>query len=189
MSRHVVALDRLAALLVGLALVAAGLLAFAWSTNLVLDLPAKIDTTAVTDVLETAWWPWALAGAGVILVVAGTWWFVGHFTSQAVGRLALPGSDSGGRLVADTRPVAKAVGAAFGETRGVRSSRAAITHDRGQLIARIDATIEHDADLEAVARSADKVSGELRQVLGRDDIKCQVQLKVSARNSGLARVV
>lgn len=188
MKHRVIVLDRVAAAVTGVLLVGAGLLALAWCTGQVLDLPDTIDAAAALDVTAASWWPWALAGAGIVLLLLGARWLVAHLQSQTVSRLTLPGSGPAGRLVADARPVAKAAAEAFGSTQGVRSSRATITHDRGQMIARLRATVEHDADLGDVARAADRVSAELRGVLDRDDLRCQVRLKVSSRKSGLARV-
>lgn len=188
MKRRVIMLDRLATVVTAVVLVAAGLLALAWCTGLVLDLPDAVDSTNALDLTEQPWWPWALAGAGLVLILTGAWWLASHLQSQAVGRLTLKGSDKTGRLVADARSVAKAAGESFGATHGVRSSRATVTHDRGQMVARFTATVESDADLAEVARAADQVSAELRQVLDRDDLRCQVRLKVSNRKSGLPRV-
>ena len=60
--------------------------------------------------------------------------------------------------------------------------------ERGQLVARLRATIEAEADLQAITSAADQVAADLAQVLERDDLHLQVQLKVATRSRSLPRV-
>jgi len=184
----VLAADRVAALVAAVLMLGLGLLAIVWWSGRWSVLPDQIDAGELLGGLGQPWWPWVAGIAGLGLVTLGVWWLAAHLRSQKVGRLALPGSSKEGRLTADARPVAKAAGEALGKVRGVRSSRATISHGRGQIVARLTATIDPDADLRLVAEAADRVSADLRQVLGREDVSCLVQLKVSSRTSSLARV-
>ena len=188
MSRRVRGIDRGATLVASLLALGLGVLAILWWTGTWAALPEQVNASAVTDALDQPWWPWAAGAGGLALVLIGLGWLSDHLRSQSVGRLALPGSGTSGRLNADAGPVAKAAGEAFGAVRGVRSSRATISHDRGQMVARVTATVDPEADLDIIASAADRVSAELRQVLGRDDVLCRVQLKVSGKNSTLSRV-
>lgn len=180
--------DRFAALVAAVLALALGVLAILWWTGRWSALGQQVDASATMNALDQPWWPWAVGLAGVILGLLGLRWLVAHLRSQGVGRLTLPGSSKAGRLTAEAKPVAKAAGDRLGKTRGVRSARATLTHDRGQIVARFTATVDPDADLALVASAADQVSAELRQVLGRDDVMCRVQLKVSARTSTIPRV-
>lgn len=188
MSRGTLVADRLAVLVAAVLALALGILTLLWWSGRWSALPDQIDAGPLLDVLGQPWWPWAAGIVGLGLVLVGLRWLVAHLRSQRIGRMALPGSNKEGRLTADARPVAKAAGEALGQVRGVRSSRATISHDRGQIVARLTATVDPDADLHLVAGAADQVSAELRQVLGREDIACRVQLKVSSRSSSLSRV-
>jgi len=187
-SRSALAADRVAALIAAGLVLGLGVLAIVWWSGRWSALPDQIDAGGLLAVLGQPWWPWAAGLAGLGLVVLGVWWLAAHLRSQKVGRMALPGSSQAGRLTADARTVAKAAGEVLGNVRGVRSSRATISHDRGQIVARLTATLDPDADLRLVADAADRVSADLRQVLGREDISCLVQLKVSSRPGSLARV-
>lgn len=188
MSRSALVTDRVAALVAGVLMLGVGALAIVWWSGRWSALPDQIDAGGLLAVLGQPWWPWVAGIAGLALLVLGVWWLAAHLRSQKVGRMALPGSSQEGKLTADARPVAKAAGEVLGTVRGVRSSRASISHDRGQIVARLTATIDPDADLRQVAEAADRVSADLRQVLGREDISCLVQLKVSSRPGSLARV-
>ena len=53
---------------------------------------------------------------------------------------------------------------------------------------RLTAIIETSADLPAIAAAADQVAADLGAVLGRDDLRCQVQLKTAARTRAQPRV-
>ena len=72
--------------------------------------------------------------------------------------------------------------------RAVRSVRGTINRDRGQLVARLTATIEPQADLATVGAAADAVSADLKKVLAREDLRCQVNLRVAHRGRRLSRV-
>jgi hypothetical protein len=60
--------------------------------------------------------------------------------------------------------------------------------ERGQVVARLTATIEREADLALIARAADQVSADLAAVLERGDLHCRVQVNVAARHRSLPRV-
>lgn len=186
-SRRTLLLDRAATLLLALSLIAAGLAASYWWSGRS-PLPDRLDLTAVSDVVGSAWFPWVAALVGLLLALVGVCWIAAHLGRPTVSRLHLTGSGAGGRLDVGASKVAGAAADALGDTIGVRSTRGTVVRDRGQLVARLTATLEPDADLGAVARQADLVSAQLRQVLDRDDVRCSVELRVAARGPGLARV-
>lgn len=192
MSRATITADRMAAFLVGLLLICAGVAgALWWQGTLTTWFPGlsnRLDTSSVTDLTRQSWWPWAAGAAGVVLVLAGLRWLIGHLPSRGVSQLKLPGSTSQGTLLAQVRPVAAAAAEALEQTPGVRSAKGSIREERGQLVARLNATVEQQADLAAVAAAADRVSAQLAQVLQRDDLACQVNLTVARRDHAPARV-
>jgi hypothetical protein len=123
-----------------------------------------------------------------LLALLGFRWLFAHLPRRGAGPLKLPGSDQGGRLVADGGSVASAAADELEATPGVRSARGTVLRERGQVVARLNATIEPEADLAVVARSADRPSAHLRHVLGREDLNFRVQLRVAARNRPGPRV-
>lgn len=188
MSRATLAADRVMAAIAGLVLVAVGAGLVVWWGGWWQALPDRVDVSAVASWAGEPWWPWALGGAGVVLVLVGLRWLAGHVPNRGVGQLRLAGSDGTGQLRVDAVAVASAAAQAFADTPGVRSASGAIRRDRGQLVALIRATVEPAADLAVVASAADLVSAQLHGVLQRDDLHCRVGLRVAGRGRAQPRV-
>jgi hypothetical protein len=188
MSRGVIAFDRFASFLVGIVLVAAGAFALVWWLDLFSWLPQALNTSAVTDTTSQVWWPWVAGLVGAVLALLGLRWLAGHLPASRVGELTLPGSGTQGKLRAAAAPVAKAAAGVLETAPGVRSVSGRVLRERGQLLARLGATIEAEADLKTITSAADQVAADLARVLERDDLHCRVQLKVATRSRPLPRV-
>ncbi len=186
-SRKLLLLDRVATLLLALTLLVSAGLAIWWFTG-TSPLPERTETSALQEVVARQWWPWAAAAAGVVLILLGLRWLLAHLSNPRVSRLTLGGSHPGGKLAIDASRAASAAAQAFDATPGVRSAKGQIVKDRGRMVAKVSAVIEPEADLSALAASADQVSADLAQVLGRDDLGCSFQLRVATRGRALARV-
>lgn len=187
MSRSVVIVDRLATLLVALLLIATGAAAIVWWLG-ELGLMGPVDVALVVEQTTQAWWSWAAGLVGVVLVLLGLRWLLGHIPHRGVAAIRLRGTGTSGRLTAQVSQASHAAAELLEETEGVRSTRGTIHRDRGQLVARIKATVEPQADLAAVTAAADTVATELKQVLDRDDLRCSVRLHVARRGRRLSRV-
>lgn len=188
MGRGVIAVDRVAAFVLGVGLVAAGAAALGWRFDLIPDAPARLRFSWLPDSTQTAWWPWATGAAGVLLVLIGLVWLIRHLRSRGVGRLQLVGSDQTGRLTADANAAANAAGDTLTQTAGVRSSTGRVVSDRGQLVAELNLTIEPTADLGIVQAAAEQASHDLHRIVGRDDLHHRVQLHVARHEETSARV-
>lgn len=186
--RRLLLLDRLAALLLGVLLIAVGVAGVWWWFDHGSLLPTKLSTGAATDLVATSWWPWASGAAGVVLVLLGLRWAAAHISNPRFGPLALPGSSTDGKLTLDMPKAVGAAAEAYADTVGVRSARGIATRDRGQLVALVRATIEPEADLHRLAERADQVSAELAQLVGRPDLRFGVELRVARRGRALRRV-
>lgn len=186
-SRKLLLLDRVATLLLALALIAAGALGIWWWTD-PSQLAAQTDTSGAQRTVAMDWWPWASAVVGIILIYLGIRWIASHLSRSNVTDLRLRGSGNEGTLVVNAGKVVNAAADAFGDTLGVRAANGNMTRDRGQLVAKISAVIEPHADLSVLARQADLVSSQLSQVLARDDLRCRVELKVARRAHATTRV-
>lgn len=189
-TRKTLFIDRIATLVLALVLIAGGGAAIWWWSGQSLagyELADTSDTSAVSDVVYAAWFGWAAAAVGIVLALVGIRWIAAHLTTARVARLTLGGSDATGRLDVAGSKVAGAAAQALADTVGIRSAKGAVVRDRGQLVAHLAAVIEPEADLALVARRADEVSAQLAEVLGRDDLRCGVQLRVAARGRTLPR--
>ena len=130
MSRAAIALDRAAALVVAVILIAVGAGAVAWWLDLLTWLPAARDTSVVRDGTHQPWWPWAAGGAGLIAMVAGLRWMIAHLPDRGVGDLMLTGSGPDGALRAASGPVAHAAAQALAAAPGVRRGQRRPAHHR-----------------------------------------------------------
>lgn len=188
MGRRVVAFDRFASFLTGIMLIAAGVFALSWWLDLFSWLPQSLNTSPVTDTTRQPWWPWVAGLVGAVLVLVGLRWLTAHLPNSRVSELTLPGSSTQGKLRAAATPLAKAAADVLEGTPGVRSASGRVLRERGQLVVRLGATIEAEADLGTITSAADQVAADLSRVLERDDLHCQVQLTVAARSRSLPRV-
>jgi|tagenome__1003787_1003787.scaffolds.fasta_scaffold20897597_2 hypothetical protein len=188
MGRGVVAVDRVAAFVLGIGLIAGGAAALGWWFDLIPDAPERLRVSWLPDITRTAWWPWATGAAGTVLVLLGLTWLVRHFRSRGVGRLRLAGADRNGRLTADADAAANAAGHALTQTAGVRSCAGSVVSDRGQLVAELKLTIEPTADLGAVQVAAEQTTRELHRIVQRDDLRHRVRLHVARSEQTQARV-
>jgi hypothetical protein len=187
-SRLTVAVDRLCALLLGMVLVVGGAAVAIWGTDRVQPLNSTLGLSKLQQATTESWWPWVVGLGGVAAVLVGLRWLVAHVPTRRSGPLRLPGTSRAGRLTADGGSAADAAAEAFASTPGVASARGTLIDDRGQLVARLVATIDSDADLPAVAQAADEVSAQLQNVLGRKDLRCRVDLRLARRERPRARV-
>lgn len=188
MSRSMVAVDRFVALVMGVALIAAGVFAVLWWRGAFPEVAPSLDLAGVRGTLDQPWWPWVAGLVGALGVVLGLRWMLGHIPDRGVGLLKLPGSSSQGRLSADAGSVATAAADVLEGVPGIRSCSGRVLRERGQIVAHLGATIEPNADLTEVAAAADQVARDLASVLGRDDLRCLVQLKVGKRGRSQPRV-
>jgi hypothetical protein len=188
MSRTTIGLDRVVLFIVAIGLIGVGAAGIAWWLDLVSWLPARMDLSWARDTVGQSWWPWVAGVAGLVAVLVGLRWLIGHLPDRAVDDLTLSGSDPGGRFRAAANPVARAAAQMLAGAPGVRSASGKVLRERGRLVARLTATIETRADLQAIATTADQLAADLGAVLGRDDLRCQVQLKTATRTRAQPRV-
>ena len=78
MTRSASTLDRLAALVFGLALITLGVGLLVWNTDWITGIPQIITAPGLVTAAETGWWPWAVAAAGIVLVAIALRWLFTH---------------------------------------------------------------------------------------------------------------
>jgi|UPI000687764B hypothetical protein len=188
MSRGTLAADRTLTAVAGVVLIALGVLGILWYAGRLGSVPSVVDVSGIRWLPKAEWWPWALGAAGVILALVGLRWLLSHLPRSGVSNLYLTGSGSQGKLLVAARPVIDAAATALAQTPGVRTARGRIEHDRGEIVAHFDATIERGADLRVVGAAADAVTGDLQSALEREDVVSRVQLRTAGRNRPMPRV-
>jgi flagellar biosynthesis/type III secretory pathway M-ring protein FliF/YscJ len=158
-----------------------GLAGLAWWFGTWPHIPARQGVGWLQPSVASWYWPWALLLVGIILLAIGLRWLLAHVRSSRVGTLTLKGSSSDNVLNVDAGSVVSAAASAFADTLGVRSAHGHIERDRGQLVARVVASIEDYASLSTVSERADEVSALLRTALERPDVTCRFEFKVATR--------
>jgi hypothetical protein len=175
-TRGVAAVDRVLALLLGLTLVALGAGAFAWQRDL---LPGATEETRLgpaRDLAEQSWWPWALGGGALVLVLLALWWLAAHLRRGRVRAIRLAGSDGSGVLRLQVGPVVEAAGRQLGRRLGVTSVRTSVTRERGAPVAELVVTTEHGADLSRVTADVRHTCRELATALDGEPLTVRVLL-------------
>lgn len=188
MTRGTLAFDRVMTALAGLVLLAVGVLGILWWAGRLGSAPTRVDLSSIRWWASQQWWPWALVVGGVVLALLGLRWLFSHLPRSGVSHLTLPGSGTEGRLLVATGPAMEAAAGSLERTPGVRSARGRIDHDRGQVVASFNATIDRDADLRVVAAAVDDMTGQLQSVLERQDLYSRVLLRTAGRNQRAPRV-
>ncbi len=154
-TRRTRSIDRLATIVVGLALVAAALLAWDWRLDLTGWFQQTLRTDGADTVLDSSWWPWAWAVVGVALGVVGLLWLLAHLPRPTRGTSRIDGSDATGRLEVDVASLARTLADRWAElapVTGVRGRTAPDAHDLVELIGHVDVEAEADALLEGTER-------------------------------------
>jgi len=181
--RSVLGVDRLAALVAGLVLLALGVAMVlwwgGWLTRLWPQAPEQLTLQTATDALGASWWPAASLAAGLVLGLLALWWLLAHRPHRSTGPVRLQGSDGSGGLLLDGSAAVSTAAEVLQDTPGVRSARGRLVRDRGDLVAEVSAVLEPTADLERVTSGAEDALTDLATVLGRPDIRGRVRLAVA----------
>lgn len=191
MRRSALALDRTASFLAGLVLLGVGLAAATWGAGQLRRLwaasPTELQLRTATDAYAQSWWPWAAGATGLVLLAVAVVWLLEHLPRRGTGPLRLPGSSRAGVLTVDGDSATEVAAEVLGEVRGVRSATGRLVRERGHLLALLTVTAEPSTDLSALSAEIDQVSSDLRQVLGRDDVRARVRVRLARNDRTLTR--
>lgn len=154
MSRRLVAVDRLAGVVLGLLLLSTGLLALDWRLGRVLDLPTGIDTTALVDVVTSSWWPWAFAGGAVLLGLLGLRWLLAHLLRSGARSTRLAASNETGRLTVDLGSLASVAAERLEASAPVSGVRGRAHTVRGHTLVELSGQVDADADADDLVTAA-----------------------------------
>lgn len=188
MRRGVIALDRMASLLLGLVLVVGGAAAFAWRRGWIPDASQRLEAPWLPELVDEQWWPWAVAGGGVVLVLLGLAWLARHLPRRTGTRVTMDCSGPEGRLTLDLGAATSAAAQAVVATDGVRSANGRQVLDRGELVAELIVEIEPTADLATVRDAAARASAMLAATVGIDRMRHRTLIRVARSGRPAARV-
>jgi hypothetical protein len=179
-------LDRAATLVVGLALAAIGAVAVLWPTHAVRDIPDEFSTGPIVRATQSTWWPWELAGAGVLLVLIGLVWLLSHVPSRKAPVLRVLGTAGPGVITVNLDGVASAAASALEREPDVQSAKGKAVTDRGTATVELTVTVAHPAALSGVIAAVDITCADIARATGTSAVATRTVLQV-AKAGGSSR--
>ncbi|NVN52801.1 alkaline shock response membrane anchor protein AmaP [Mycolicibacterium hippocampi] len=165
MTRSVTGLDRFAALGLGLLLIAVGAGLFVWNTNWIPGTPQMISAPGLSTASGTGWWPWAVAGVGLVLTITALRWLFAHSPKARVKSLRVVANDLG-TVTADLGEVATAAANALERCPDAHSAKGKAVIDRGVRVIDLTVTAHSPSTLAELTESIDTVHSQIAAVLG-----------------------
>ena len=190
MKRHIVAIDRLGCAIAGAGLIAGGVLTAAWARgDVAVGAADAVTMPWRQDVVDAAWWPFALGAAGIVLVMLGLAWLFGHRPGQTLGAMALPQSGSAGLLTVDVNSSASAAADDLARHPAVSAASGTSLIDRGQRVIELDVKIDPaGAGLPASLDAARAARGHLAAALDGLPVATRILIRASRPKTGAGRV-
>ena len=173
MTRSASTLDRLAALVFGLALIALGVGLLVWNTDWITGIPQIITAPGA----ETGWWPWAVAAAGIVLVAIALRWLFTHTPKAKMKNLRLSGGNAGS-ISADLGEVADAAARVLGQSTQAHSAKGRAIIDRGTRTIDLTVTAHSPTTLSALIESIDSVNTQIACMLGDPTIATRTSIHI-----------
>jgi len=177
MTRSASTLDRLAALVFGLALIAVGVGLLVWNTNWIAGIPPMITAPGLVTAAGSGWWPWAVAAAGIVLVAIALRWLFTHTPKAKVKDLRLSGGDAGSISV-DLGEVADAAARVLAQSTQAHSAKGRAIIDRGTRTIDLAVTAHSPTTLSALIESIDSVNTQIAGMLGDPAIATRTSIHI-----------
>lgn len=180
MTRLAVTLDRFAALVAGLVLVAFGGALVLWNTTWLPNLPDAIALPGLRSATTTGWWPFALAGAGIVLVAVALRWLFAHTPAAKVKDLPLR-SDAAGSITVDLGEVATAAATAMAQSLDVESASGKAVVDRGTRTVDLTVTTSASPSPDRLLPAVDAVCAQISGMLADPSVATRVTIHTGTR--------
>ena len=181
MTRRLRLLDRGVTLLLGLALLAAGLLLVDWHLHRPALLPARLDLSSAADVGTVAWWPVAALAGGLLLVVLALRWLVAHLPTGTRGDARLRDSSADGRILLDTGSIARAAAAALASDLTLPDVHGRVRAHRGRHLVELRARCTPGADVADLRERAEQVAEDVTRAFPSGAVSLRVLVEAPRR--------
>lgn len=177
MTPRLLRIDRIAAALTGVLLLAFGLLCLDWRYRWVFtDYQTSLATGDARAVLDTAWFPWVFALAGVLLGLLGLVWLLAHLRRAGPSTLRLAASDPTGRLEADLTAVADAAARRLGRLAPVTAAAGRTRSYRSHAMVELHGHLDPSADVTTVTDAARACAADVTTAFPDDPVSCRIIL-------------
>ena len=179
MTRLATTLDRLAAVVFGLALIAIGVGVLVWNTYWIPGIPVMITAPGLVAATNTEWWPWAVAGVGIVLVLVSLRWLFVHTPKSRVRALPLS-TGAAGSISVDLGQVADAAASALQRSaNAIGQGQSSV--DRGARTIDLVVTAYSPTTVPALIESVDAVNGQIAGMLGDARVAVRTTVRVDNR--------
>ena len=180
MTRLATTLDRLAAAVFGLALIAIGVGVLVWNTYWIPGIPVMITAPGLVAATNTEWWPWAVAGVGIVLVLISLRWLFVHTPKSRVRALPLS-TGAAGTISVDLGQVADAAASALERSPNAHSAKGRAVVERGARTIDLVVTAYSPTTVPALIESVDAVNGQIAGMLGDARVAVRTTVRVDNR--------
>jgi uncharacterized protein (DUF58 family) len=180
MTRTAVTFDRFATGLAGLALIALGVALVVWNTTWLPNLPDAVALPGLRAATTAGWWPFALVGAGIALVVLALRWLFAHSPAAKVKSLPLR-SDDTGSITVDLGEVANAAALALKQSLDVESASGKAVIDRGTRTVDLTVTTSASPRPDRLIPAIDAVCAQISRVLGDPSVATRTTIHTGKR--------
>ena len=183
MKTFVAGVDRLLAVLAGLALLAGGGFALAWHYGApwARETLSRFDRARISDVPQQGWWVPMLAVVVAVSVVVALLLLIGNFSPRRTGTASVIEEQTFSAHV-DLTAIASGVAAELARFDGVRRARGAAIDDRGTPTIAVSVYAAADLDVVRFTAEAESRAAFVARSLGGANVATRVQLHVDKRS-------
>ncbi len=176
-------IDRVAAAVAGLGLIAAGLGLAEWRFERLGEYRQTWSAQEVFDVLDATWFSWAAGAAGVALTLLGLWWLIAHLPTPPPRTLRLPASNGSGRLEIDLGSIAQHLAADLEQIAPVDHVRARRVADKRDHVVRLRANVDPRADVPTLSAAVGEIRSRTEVAFPDGGVEVQVLLEQPRRSA------
>lgn len=179
MKTLVAGVDRLLAIVAGLALLGAGGFALAWHYDVpwARETLSRFDRARIAELPQQSWWVPALAIVVAVAVAAALVLLVGNFSPRRTGTASVIEEPHFSAHV-DLSAIASGVAAELAEFPGVRRARGTAINDRGMPTIAVSVYAAADFDVVAFTSRAESRAAFVAESLAGTYVATRVQLHV-----------
>ncbi|MEU6859242.1 hypothetical protein AB0B28_10285 [Glycomyces sp. NPDC046736] len=176
---RILAIDRAAAVVLGLLLLAAGAAVLEWRFDF-FGLWKRLDSGAVRDVAESSWFPWAAGAAAIVFAALALWWLIARVPRPVAGKIRL-GSSGTDRVEVDVRSVAPRLRESLERNAPVDHVTSSRSHTgTGQLV-QLRASVDPRGDGESLRRAADALAASVEKAFPDGEVELRVLIDAPRR--------
>lgn len=170
--------NKVAVAVTGVAAVCLGVAMILWRAGILAN-PASIDTTSVTRLIDSDWWPWAAGVVGLLFVLLGIRWFVAYIPRPVATELALSESDEHGDLSVSLSALASAMDDRIAVAPGVHRSNSKVRVDRGARLIETRVHVDSGVHLRMLTEVVDDVARDVEVMLSGEAPAARVRVHVN----------